>query len=128
APAARGGARRAPRADPARNLEAPARPSRGRPRAGAQGGPAPRVRARAAPARRARRVAGAVPAAVGRAPRPARTAPRPHANERGLTHARHPRDDRRPPDAALRAPARAPGRRRLAGGDRAVGAGPLVSE
>src|SRR4051794_17744470 len=70
--AARRRARRPARHQPARRLQAPARPARRRLRRRAPRRPAPDLRAPPRAARGARRLARALPAAVGRPPRRAR--------------------------------------------------------
>src|SRR3954452_11571369 len=77
APAPRGRARRAPRHQPARHLQAPQGAARGGARPGPPGGQPARLRARPRPDPRARRLARPLPAAVEREPRRARPPPRP---------------------------------------------------
>src|SRR5262249_17820484 len=67
------------RAQPARNLQASARPARRRTGGGADRGPAAHLRARRPSARRAGRLARAVPAQVGAEPRRPRAASGPQA-------------------------------------------------
>src|SRR3954454_5969327 len=93
APAHGGRARRAPRTEPARHVQAPARPTRGGPRQREDRGPAPRLRAGARAAGRARRLADAVPASVDAQPR------RPRASSRlegGLMHGTYETIDGKP--------------------------------
>src|SRR3954467_8673001 len=89
-------ARRPARHQPARRLQAPARPARRRLRLRARRRSAPHLRAAPRAARRARRLARAVPAAVGRPPRrtraPSRRKRRKDAGMSPETRTTHPAD------------------------------------